>query len=81
MLARDSGYSMDDEAEETTKYNDIVMGDFNESYANLALKHLMGLLWIRNECSSSSTKYKNSHFPFKISSNIALFLSMFQASH
>ena len=37
---------------EADQYNDIVQGDFHDSYHNLTLKGVMGLRWINESCSS-----------------------------
>ncbi|XP_017893313.1 beta-1,3-galactosyltransferase 2 isoform X2 [Ceratina calcarata] len=39
--------------EESRKYNDVLQGDFLESYRNLTSKHLMGLRWISNNCTAT----------------------------
>lgn len=39
--------------EESRKYNDILQGDFLESYRNLTWKHLMGLEWVSNNCTAT----------------------------
>ena len=38
--------------------NDVLMGDFEESYKNLALKHFYGLLWARSNCPDNTTIIK-----------------------
>uniref|UniRef100_A0A1B6CHV2 Hexosyltransferase n=1 Tax=Clastoptera arizonana TaxID=38151 RepID=A0A1B6CHV2_9HEMI len=35
---------------ENERFNDIIQGDFIESYKNLTYKHLMGLNWVVNYC-------------------------------
>ena len=36
--------------EERDKYNDIVQGNFHDSYRNLTYKNMFGLLWVSNFC-------------------------------
>ena len=38
--------------EKVIKENDIILGDFNESYKHLTWKHLMGLSFVVNWCSN-----------------------------
>lgn len=38
--------------------NDVILGDFNESYKHLSLKHLMGLTWAVSQCSENATILK-----------------------
>lgn len=37
---------------------DVIIGDFNESYRHLSLKHLMGLSWAVSQCSPNATILK-----------------------
>ncbi|XP_043508318.1 beta-1,3-galactosyltransferase 5 isoform X1 [Frieseomelitta varia] len=39
--------------QESQQYNDLLQGDFLESYRNLTLKHLMGLRWASSNCRST----------------------------
>lgn len=36
--------------EQVMQEQDVLLGDFNESYRNLALKHMMGLSWAADNC-------------------------------
>ncbi|XP_076766367.1 beta-1,3-galactosyltransferase 5 isoform X1 [Xylocopa sonorina] len=38
---------------ESKKHNDLLQGDFLDSYQNLTLKHLMGLRWASSECAAT----------------------------
>ena len=42
--------NFDDLRKEQDRFNDLVMGDFNESYRNLTYKHMMGLSWAITYC-------------------------------
>lgn len=44
--------------EESRTYGDIVQGDFNESYANMTLKSLLGLKWVLEFCPSVKYLFK-----------------------
>ncbi|XP_064622482.1 beta-1,3-galactosyltransferase 1-like [Lineus longissimus] len=44
--------------EEAVQYNDIVVGNFRDSYRNLTIKTLMGLKWVTNHCSNSKYIFK-----------------------
>lgn len=38
--------------DESRRFNDILQGDFQDTYRNLTRKHLMGLRWAANSCKS-----------------------------
>ena len=52
--------------EEVIKEEDIILGDFEESYKHLALKHLMGLSYAVNLCSNQRLDwFQKSEIPFQ----------------
>jgi len=67
-----SGFSQDDEhklLQEDQKYNDIIIGNFKDTYRNLTYKHIMGLKWISYYC-------QNAKFVLKTDDDI--FIDTFQ---
>ena len=60
MLGKAGPDSKDDIAnqEEAEKYNDILIGDFNDQYANLTIKVFMGYLWVHKTHPSAKYIFK-----------------------
>lgn len=53
MLGRTHSKALQDEInKENHKYNDIVQGNFIDSYHNLTYKHIMALKWFSSECNT-----------------------------
>ncbi|QQP56869.1 Hexosyltransferase, partial [Caligus rogercresseyi] len=44
--------------EESSKYGDILLGDFYEDYHRLSYKHAMGLIWAASHCLSQKSSMK-----------------------
>ena len=53
LLARDPEVDQTAVEGENAAHGDIVQGDFNEAYRNLAFKHVMGLQWAARYCGQS----------------------------
>ncbi|QQP57116.1 Hexosyltransferase, partial [Caligus rogercresseyi] len=52
--------------EESSKYGDILLGDFYEDYHRLSYKHAMGLIWAASHCLSQNkwfSSYPESFYP------------------
>lgn len=41
-------------ATEAKQYNDLIVGEFNDTYRNLTLKTLTGLSWVSQHCLHTS---------------------------